>query len=179
MPKFALTLLAVAASFCFASPALAFLSGEDPDSYSKVEDQDLQAAYLDALVTAGESSTGKLHVFRIGAPDGKAPSDTDTPSNKGLTVHAVQDRGLPRGSEYPTFVFASDGGSTDPVLIYKTHAGMRLFIADSPKGENECLLSAEKGWSDVCLVDTQGNPAPNLTGIREDFWSDLLKVFGF
>ncbi|MES0812390.1 hypothetical protein ABLO27_23065 [Roseibium sp. SCPC15] len=178
MPKFALMLVAAATSLCFASPAQAFLSGEDPDSYFVVEEPNLQAAYLEALVAAGESSTGKLHAFRIDALGDQTSSDTDTPSTHSLTVHAVQDRGLPRGTEYPTFVFTSDRVSETPALIYKTHAGTRLFVADPPKGEDVCLLSAEKGWSDVCLVDSKGNPAPDLPGLRDDFWSDLMKVFG-
>ncbi|MES0884686.1 hypothetical protein [Roseibium sp. SCP14] len=179
MTKFAFMLLATTAILSFASPAQAFLSGEDPDSYSRVQEPDVQAAYLDALVAAGESSTGKLHAFRVAASGDRASSDRDTLPGKGLIVHAVQDRGLPRGTEYPTFVFTSGDNTRRPVLIYKTHAGMRLFISETPTSDKECLLSAEKGWSDVCLADTEGKPAPDLEGHRNDFWSDLLKVFGF
>lgn len=176
MLKPTLALLATVAGLVIAPPAHAFLSDDNPDSYSRLEDQALLEAYLNVLASAGESSAGKLHVFHLPV---KAGSKSDGAANSPLVVHAVQDRGLPRGSEYPTYVFTSTGVLEEPELIFNAHAGTRLFLAEDASGETQCLMSAEKGWSDICLADIHGNAAPDMPGLRKDFWSDLLKLFGF
>ncbi|MCV0425991.1 MAG: hypothetical protein K5905_10990 [Roseibium sp.] len=177
--KFSSVFPVLMACLAIVTPAHAFLSDENPDSYSKIIDEQQVSSYQNSLASAGESSTGKLHAFRTTLSRKTSATGAITPSNEDLVIHAVQDRGLPQGSEYPTYVFTSTETLENPVLIHKTHAGTRLFLAEDTRGDATCLLSAEKGWADICLVDTQGSAAPDLSGLRDDFWSDLLKVFGF
>ena len=175
MLKLTSAVLALVAGLAATSPASAFLSADNPDSYSTVADERLVTSYQEALASAGESSTGKLHGFQMSLGERK---ETAGSGNDNLTIHAVQDRGVPQGSEYPTYVFTSTGTPGDLKLIYKTHAGTRLFLSDKTRSETVCLMSAEKGWSDICLVDTDGKAAPDMDGLRDDFWSDLLNWFG-
>jgi len=161
--------IALAAILIATTPARCFSGSDDPDSYSEIEKDGLKQAYLEALSVAGESSTGKLVHYR---------QDTGgVDHSTRIIVHAVQDRGLPRGEEYPTYVFKTVGGMAQPRFVFKTHAGTRIYASDSD-GKAGCLISAKKGYSDICLADVQGNIAPDLPALRKDFWSDLIKLFG-
>jgi hypothetical protein len=147
-------------------------------AYVKVEQDGLLNAYLISLADAGESATGNLYAFRILTTPATILNKDHPKAKTKVTVHAVQDRGQPRGAEYPTYVFTSRNGFEDPSLIYKTHAGTRIFFRDDTSGKSGCLLSAEQGYADICLADTNANPAPNIPGLRDDFWSDLMKLLG-
>lgn len=174
---FGLAGFAVAAVLIATTPVQAFYVSDAPDTYSEIEEDGLKQAYLEALSAAGESSTGKLvHYLQNAGNFDKLPEGSSDTRTR-ITVHAVQDRGLPRGEEFPTFVFTSVGGLDQPRFVYKTHAGTRIYHSDS-YGDTGCLFSAGKGYSDVCLADVQGNIAPDLPGLRKDFWSDLIKLFG-
>ncbi|MCR9061426.1 MAG: hypothetical protein NXI02_29130, partial [Rhodobacteraceae bacterium] len=80
---------------------------------------------------------------------------------------------------------------TSCLMIEKTS----IVRQNSPPANTRCQISAqnkprapvprerlsppaENGYSDVCLADVQGNAAPDLPGLRKDFWSDLIKLFG-
>ncbi|MHA7775514.1 hypothetical protein [Roseibium sp. M-1] len=155
---------ALAALMIAASPARSSSAGDAPDSYAEIEEDGLKQAYLEALAATEESSTGKLVHYHQG-------------TGTQITVHAVQDRGLPSGEEYPTYVFRTVGGVDRPELIYKTLVGTRIYHSDS-YSDTGCLFSAQKAYSDICLADVNGNAAPDLPGLRKDFWSDLIKLFG-
>ncbi|CTQ56894.1 hypothetical protein LP7551_05458 [Roseibium album] len=147
-------------------------------AYVKVEQDGLLNAYLISLADAGESATDNLYAFRIQAAPPIPVNEDNSNADKRITVHAIQDRGQPRGAEYPTYVFATRNANEDPALIYKTHAGTRIFFLDEIGSKSGCLLSAEQGYSDICLADIHGNPAPDLPGLRDDFWTDLMKLLG-
>ncbi|WP_156958783.1 hypothetical protein [Labrenzia sp. DG1229] len=159
--------MALIAMLCSGGTVQAFSSSGSPDSYSEIEDDELKNTFLEILSADGESSTGKLVLFH-------ESGDAD----KQVVVHVVQDRGVPRGTQYPTYVFRTVGELEGPDLIFKSHTGTRLYRHDEGVPENGCLLSAENGYSDICLADIQGNAAPDLPGLRKDFWSDLIKLFG-
>lgn len=138
-----------------------------PDPYTEIQDKTLKAVFLDVLSADGESLTDKLLSFH---------EQSGTAAH--VSVFVVQDRGNPRGAEYPTYVFRTGEDLDAPVLVFKTYAGPRLYRHGEGIPESGCLLSAEKGYSDVCLADVQGNAASDLPGLRKDFWSDLIKLFG-
>ncbi len=156
-----------------ATPVRALSLNDDADTYQKVWQKDLLKAYTDSLAAAGESTTGNLFSFNI-----KGCSPEDAPGAP-VYIHAVQDRGLPYGSEYPTFVFTSGRDRQNASLTYKTFAGKRIYLSDviSCK-KTQCLLSAKKGFSDICLANPFGDPAPDLKGLRKDFWTDLMGWLG-
>ncbi|WFE90073.1 hypothetical protein K1718_01625 [Roseibium porphyridii] len=140
------------------------------DAYLPVADATLKSSYAKLMEQENISSTDKLFAHRI---------DGCIRGSKHKTIHAVQDRGLPRGPEYPTFVFVSEPNHDDMQLIQKAFAGRHLYFLDETACRPDaCLLSAEKGYSDICLADGSGSPGENLPGLRQDFWSDLLKLFG-
>jgi len=153
------------------TPARAETESDAPDSFVKVLEDAQTSAYLETLSAAGHSATGKLYVFRL-----TTASDSDV-ARPAVTIHTVQDRGLPRGEEYPTYVFRVSNSSFNPELIHSAHTGTRIYVLDSPEGAG-CLVSAQKGYSDVCLADVNGKAAPDLPGLRKDFWTDLIKLFG-
>jgi len=159
------------------APAVAANASTAPDTYSEIDEPDLKAAYLEALSAAGESSSGKLVHYLQRANPATGPADGTGGGEPPILVHAVQDRGLPRGEEYPTFVFKTVGKAGPPELVHKLHAETRIYHADA-YGDTGCLFSAKKGYSDVCLADVQGSIAPDLPGLRKDFWSDLMKLLG-
>lgn len=162
--------LALAAFVCASASAPAF-SSEKADPYTAVQDGDLKDSFVEMLASEGVSSTGKLVSFHRPAVRSERPDEQ-------VYVHVIQDRGLPTGAEYPTFVFKTVGGLDRPLLLYKTSAGTRLYTHPEGLPVSGCLISAEKGYSDVCLADVEGNPAQELPGLRKDFWSDLIKLFG-
>jgi hypothetical protein len=176
--NFSAILVVAAMFFAAASPSRAVDVSDASHAYAKVEQDGLLGAYLETLAEAGESATGNLHSFRILAAPPIPVKQDDPIARKRVTVHVVQDRGLPRGAEYPTYVFTTKDTFEEPLLIYKTHAGTRIFYLDDISGKSGCLLSAEQGYSDICLADIHGNPAPDLPGLRDDFWSDLMKLLG-
>lgn len=146
---------------------------DEADTYRKIWQEDLLKAYSRALGDAGESTTGNLYAFNI-----KGCSREETPGTL-LYIHAVQDRGQPRGNEFPTYVFTSGTRQDKPDLAFKTYAGKRIYLSDTITCEPEqCLLSGKTGFSDVCLADPYGNPAPDLNGLRKDFWTDLMGWLG-
>ncbi len=154
-------------------PAIAMSLNDEADTYRLVRQEDVVQAYTEALTAAGVSTTGNLFAFNIkGCSPKKAPGEP-------LYIHAVQDRGQPRGSEYPTFVFTTGLNRTDASLMFRTFAGKQLYLSEVISCEKtQCLLSAKTGFSDVCLSDPFGNPAPDLQGLRKDFWTDLLGWLG-
>ncbi|TYC54115.1 hypothetical protein FMN50_13345 [Rhodobacterales bacterium] len=164
----------------FASSAQALSLNDSSDTYSQVADDALNAAYAKVLADDGESTTGKFFAFNMlgcspsQQPDGApatAKAAEGTVRNP-VYIHAVQDRGQPRGGEYPTFVFTSGHDPRKPDLEFKLYAGKRLYLSDVIVCEpDRCLLSAQQGMSDVCLADPFGNPAPDIPGLRNDFWS--------
>ncbi|MBO6895044.1 MAG: hypothetical protein JJ866_24115 [Roseibium sp.] len=164
--------------FLVVTPAHAFLDDEAPDSYRMLTDAGEKAAFQSALAATGESSTDRLAVYSQATDNFETSPDGKDDVKNGYTLYAVQDRGRPRGEEYPTYLFRVDDDPGGPELIYKTHAGPRIYHTDS-NSDTGCLFSAQKGYSDICLVDVRGNPAPDLPGLRDDFWSDLMKVLGF
>lgn len=107
------------AFLCTGAPAAALSGNEPPDSYSELQDSALKNAFVAKLSSAGESSTTTQVSFDW-------PAATAANKNDQVIVHAVQDRGLPRGTEYPTYVFKTIGSRAGPVLIFKTHAGTRI-----------------------------------------------------
>jgi hypothetical protein len=157
----------------FASDARAFSVNDATDAYSPVADADLADRFTKVLARAGESTTSRLFAFHVkGCSSGKRPGIS-------ITIHTVQDRGLPRGDEYPTYVLVTRGDPGLTELTFRTRAGKRLYMADTFSCQPEtCLLSAQQGYSDTCLSDPFGNPAPGLSGLRKDFWSDLIRLFG-
>ncbi|WP_282047189.1 hypothetical protein [Roseibium album] len=159
--------MALIALLCSGDAVRAFSSNGSPDSYSEIQDDELKNTFLRILSADGESSTGNLVSFH----------ESGDPDNQ-VVVHVVQDRGIARGTQYPTYVFRTVGELESPDLIFKSHTGTRLYRHDEGIPETGCLLSAENGYSDVCLADVQGNAAPDLPGLRKDFWSDLIKLFG-
>ncbi|MCX2724720.1 hypothetical protein [Roseibium salinum] len=155
------------------SPVNALSLNDESDTYRKIWREDLVDAYAETLAAAGESTTGNFFIFSI-----KGCSPDDAPDQQ-LYIHSVQDRGLPRGSEFPTFVLTTGSDPEKASLAYKTYAGKRIYLSNMISCEKtRCLLSAKKGFSDICLADTFGNPAPDLPGLRKDFWTDLLGVLG-
>lgn len=168
---------ALAAILIATTPVRAVYVSDAPDTYFEIEEDGLKQAYLEALSSAGESSTGKLvHFYQI-SNDWKVLQDGGVDTSSQIIVHVVQDRGLPRGEEYPTYVFTTVGDLDRPQFVYKIYAETRIYYSDV-YFETGCLLSAKKGYSDICLADVKGNIAPDLPGLREDFWSDLIKLFG-
>lgn len=159
------------------APANAFFVGDAPDAYSKLNEPRQKTLLQAALSAAGESSTDNLAVYTQVTGAYETAADGKGMMFTGYRIIAVQDRGLPRGEEYPTFVFRTENDLEEPELIFKTHAGPRIYNSDS-YGDAGCLFSAQKGYSDICLVDVRGNPAPELPGLRDDFWSDLLTLLG-
>ncbi|WP_299477277.1 hypothetical protein [uncultured Roseibium sp.] len=158
------------AILCICASVPAF-SEEPADSYSTIQDVSLKNSFVEALSSAGVSSTENLVSFHEPAPlaDG---------TDEQVHVHVVQDRGLPGGAEYPTYVFRTAGGVDEPALIYRTNAGTRLYTHSDIVPDSGCVISAKAGYSDICLADAQGNAAPELPGLRKDFWSDLIRLFG-
>jgi hypothetical protein len=175
---FSAFMMIAAATISAVAPAVAENATNAPQAYAKVEQDGLLNAYLNSLADAGESATGNLYAFRIQAAPPTPTNEDNSNADKRITVHAVQDRGQPRGAEYPTYVFTTKAAFEEPALIYKTHAGTRIFFLDEIGTKSGCLLSAELGYSDICLTDTHGNPAPNFPGRRDDFWSDLMNLLG-
>ncbi|WP_298964268.1 hypothetical protein [uncultured Roseibium sp.] len=140
------------------------------DAYLSVTDATLKASYAKMMAQEDISSTDKLFAHRI---EGCAQG----PENR--TIHAVQDRGSPRGAEFPTFVFVSEPNGDRLQLIQKASAGRHLYVLEASACQPDaCLLSAEKGYSDICLADGAGRPGEDLPGLRQDFWSDLFKLLG-
>lgn len=172
-------LLAVSAA-C-GTPAKALSLNDSSDTYSHVADEKLNAAYARSLASAGESTTGKFYSFNmLGCPPSKEDSASSPKASGPVYIHAVQDRGLPRGSEFPTYVFTSGHDPRKPEFVSKTYAGKRLFLSDVIVCKpDRCLLSAQQGFSDVCLADPFGTPAPDLPGLRDDFWSHLVDWLSF
>jgi len=156
----------------FGNEARATIDAGIPDTYVALTDERMKTTYLEVLAAQGESSTGNLFVFQMITP---ATSETQPEDEVLLTV--VQDRGQPRGDEFPTFVFRNSK-SPAPELIFRMNAGTRLYVRQSDEDPVGCLISAQKGYSDVCLADANGNAAPDLPGLRKDFWSDLIRLFG-
>lgn len=173
MPKILLVLPVILLCAEPGSPAYATSVADVPDAYIEVSDDRQKTDYLDAIADRGDSSTGNLFVFLIDTPNKDADREEDS-----VRVHIVQDRGQPRGAEYPTFVFRSEAGSGPPHLVFRTDAGKRLYVSEQSEDPSSCLISAESGYSDICLANLQGHPAPDLPGLRKDFWSDLIKLFG-
>ena len=158
--------------------APAFTVSESSDAYAELQDPDLNEAFLAALAAAGESTSGRFSHLPVTADafsgDGPAGSGAD----RRVVLHVVQDRGLPRGETYPTYVFTlaqEDGAALE--LIVRTLAGKRIYYA-GPDTQAGCLLSADRGYSDICLVDASGTPASDLPGLRDDVWTDLIKLLG-
>ncbi|MCK7615596.1 hypothetical protein [Roseibium sediminicola] len=153
--------------------ASAFSVNDAADAYAPFDSEGGSLQFAKILAEAGESTTGRLFAFHV---KGCSP---ETRPDASVTIHAVQDRGLPRGEDYPTYVLVSKGAAGLPELIFRTHAGKRLYMADSFSCQPDtCLLSAQQGYTDICLSDPFGNAAPDLPGLRKDFWSDLIKLFG-
>jgi hypothetical protein len=175
---FSAFLMIAAATVSAVAPAVAENATNAPQAYAKVEQDGLLNAYLISLADAGESATGNLYAFRIQAAPSILADEDDPNASKRITLHAVQDRGQPRGAEYPTYVFTTKAAFEEPTLIYNTYAGTRIFFLDEIGAKSGCLLSAEQGYSDICLADIHGNPAPDLPGLRDDFWTDLMKLLG-
>lgn len=168
----------LAISAVCAAPARALSLNDSSDTYSHVTDETQSAAYARSLAKAGESTTGNFFAFNmLGCPTVGASGKDGA---LGIYIHAVQDRGLPRGGEYPTYVFTSVQNPGKPEFAYKTYAGKRLFLSDVIVCQpDRCLLSAQQGLSDICLADSFGNPATRLPGLRDDFWSHLAGWLGF
>jgi len=146
---------------------------DEADTYRRISRVDLIEAYSATLAESGESTTGNLFAFNI---RGCAPKDAP---GRPVFIHAVQDRGQPQGSEYPTYVFITGSRPDRPDLTFKTSAGKRIYLAETISCErSHCLMSAKKGFSDICLSDPFGNAAPEMQGLRKDIWTDLLGWFG-
>lgn len=160
-----------------ASPAHSFSVREAPDSYTRIDDAALKEALLTTLAAADVSTTGNFHQLAVPgeAFDGKRTSLTV--EAEGAFLHIVQDRGLPRGDLFPTFVLKPQAGGDALDLILKTEAGTKVYYADG-QPESGCLFSAKKAYSDICLVDVSGKPAPELPGLRNDIWTDLIRLLG-
>lgn|GEM_PF-2220241 len=169
---FALTGLLVFGTMV-SQPAGALSLNDEADTYLKVTDKDLLHAYSKALAASGESITDNLYSFNI-----KGCSLEQT-RERPVYIHAVQDRGQPRGNEYPTYVLTTDRHPESAKLTFKTFAGKRIYLSDVITCDTaNCLLSAKKGFSDICLADPFGQPAPDLPGLRKDFWTDLMGWLG-
>ncbi|MBN9673064.1 hypothetical protein [Roseibium aggregatum] len=164
----------------FCTPGHALSLNDSSDTYAYLSDEDLRKAYADALASSGETTTAKFYAFNV---KGCSPAATPDPKSgdprTSVYIHAVQDRGQPRGLEYPTYVFTTGPNARHPKLVLKIHAGKRLYLSDTIVCEPEnCLLSAQQGFSDACLTDPFGTPAPGLPGLRKDFWSELAHWLG-
>lgn len=159
------------------SPVHAFTVSEAPDSYERVDDAGLKEALLTALAAAGVSSVGSFYQLVVPGDAIDRKRTNASAEDDRVVLQIVQDRGLPLGDLYPTYVFkpAATGRALD--LIFKTEAGKRIYHAEG-HSESGCLFSAEKGYSDICLVDVSGNPAPELPGLRNDIWTDLIRLLG-
>jgi hypothetical protein len=156
------------------APARAMSLNDEADTYRKISQMDLVKAYSESLAADGESTTGNLFAFNI-----RGCSPKDSPGRP-LYIHTVQDRGQPHGSNYPTFVFTTGTRPDRPTLTFKTFAGKRIYLSETISCEQSgCLLSAKKGFSDIGLSDAFGNAAPQLPGLRNDVWKDLMGWFGF
>lgn len=165
------------ANFSSASPAHAFSVSEAPDSYTRIDDAALKEALLTALAAAGVSSTGSFHQLAVpGDAFDRKPTSRNV-EREGAFLHIVQDRGLPMGDLYPTFVLKPQAGGDALDLLLRTEAGTKVYYADG-QVESGCLFSAKKAYSDICLVDVSGNPAPELPGLRDDVWTDLIRLLG-
>jgi len=172
--RFRFLQLLVMASLLSAGSNRPALSATDAvDAYSPVADAGLRNAIIAELERTGESTTGRLNAFRM-----KGCSVKDDPAQP-VTILVVQDRGQPRGEEYPTYVFFSKDSSKTPTLDFRTFAGKRLYRAETVSCRPKtCILSAQQGYSDMCLSDPFGRASPDLPGLRKDFWSDLIRLFG-
>jgi len=164
----------------FCTPVHALSLNDSSDTYTYLGDEDLRKAYADALASSGESTTARFYAFNVkGCSRTAAQNPKSDDPRTSVYIHAVQDRGQPRGREYPTYVFTTGHNARHPELVFKTYAGKRLYLSDIIVCEpGNCLLSAQQGFSDTCLSDPFGTPGPQLPGLRKDFWSDLADWLG-